>query len=441
MDKTFLKRILTSSFSVLLAAALLVFAGGCTKPSEGPDDNGMLKAEANDQTSGGTRRGDGSQAEDNNEAVPSATTPEEKFITEFFTSKMELLKNLVDWYYMDETTADALQTGAYKGMLEALGDPYSCYYTAEEYDALMESSNGTYCGIGSTVQQNVNTKIIMIVKPFVGGPAHEAGMLPGDIIYKVDGTDVTGMDINSVVAMMKGEEGTKVTVTVVREGADDPIELEITRRMVEVPTIEYEMLEDDIGYILISEFDDVTVNQFKNAIVSLKADGMRALVIDLRDNPGGLLTAVVDMLDYMLPKGMIVYTEDKYGSRDEYRSTDDDVFDLPLAVIVNGNSASASEIFAAAIQDYKLGTIVGTTSFGKGIVQSVFPLSDGTAVKLTVSKYYTPNGRSIHGTGVTPDLEVDLLEELKKKITIEHEEDNQLQAAIRHLLEGLKESK
>lgn len=305
----------------------------------------------------------------------------------------------------------------------------------------MESSSGTYCGIGSTVQQNVTTKIMTIVKPFVGGPAYEAGMLPGDIIYKVDGTDVTGMDINSVVAMMKGEEGTKVTVTVIREGVDDPIEMEITRRTVEVPTIEYEMLADDIGYVLISEFDDVTVDQFKDAIKTLKKNGMRALVIDLRDNPGGLLTAVVSMLDYMLPKGMIVYTEDKYGSRDEYRSTDEEVFDLPLAVIVNGNSASASEIFAAAIQDYKIGTIVGTTSFGKGIVQSVFPLSDGTAVKLTVSKYYTPNGRSIHGTGVTPDLEVDLLDELKKKVTIEHEEDNQLQAAIQHLLDNLKEVK
>ncbi len=437
MDKKFLNRILTSSFSVLLAAALLVFAGGCTKPSEGPKDSGMMKAEANDQTNGGSGTEDGNKGD----AVPSATAPEEKFVTEFFTSKMELLENLIEWYYMDKTTADALQTGAYKGMLEALGDPYSCYYTAEEYSALMESSNGVYCGIGSTVQQNINTMIMTIVKPFVGGPAYEAGMLPGDIIYKVDGKDVTGMDINSVVAMMKGEEGTKVTVTVIREGVDDPIDMEITRRMVEVPTIEHEMLKNNIGYIQITEFDDVTVDQFKNAIKSLRAEGMQALVIDLRDNGGGLLTAVVDMLDYMLPKGMIVYTEDKYGAREEYRSTDDDVFELPLAVLINGNSASASEIFAAAIQDYKLGTLVGTTSFGKGIVQSVFPLSDGTAVKLTVSKYYTPNGRSIHGTGVTPDIEVDLLDELKKKVVIEHDEDNQLQAALQYLLEGLKESK
>lgn len=437
MDKKFLKRILTSSFSVLLAAALLVFAGGCTKPSESPKNNGMMKVEANDQTNGGS----GTESENEGNAVPSATAPEEKFVTEFFTSKMELLENLIEWYYMDKTTADALQTGAYKGMLEALGDPYSCYYTAEEYSALMESSNGVYCGIGSTVQQNVNTLIMTIVKPFVGGPAYEAGMLPGDIIYKVDGKDVTGMDINSVVAMMKGEEGTKVTVTVVREGVDDPIDMEIIRRMVEVPTIEHEMLENNIGYIQITEFDEVTVDQFKKAIKGLRADGMQALVIDLRDNGGGLLASVVDMLDYMLPKGMIVYTEDKYGAREEYRSTDDDVFELPLAVLINGNSASASEIFAAAIQDYRLGTLVGTTSFGKGIVQSVFPLSDGTAVKLTVSKYYTPNGRSIHGIGVTPDLEVELLDELKKKVVIEHDEDNQLQAAIQHLLTGLKESK
>ncbi|MGN0505620.1 MAG: S41 family peptidase [Lachnospiraceae bacterium] len=445
MDRKFLKGMLTGSFGVLLAVAVMIFIGGCTKGSEAPNDSNILKVEANDRTAGQTDGAagaeEGSTTDSDTVATPSATTGEEKFITDFFTGKLELLENLIEWYYMDETTVDALQTGAYKGMLEALGDPYSCYYTAEEYAALMESTNGIYCGIGAYVSQNVNTKIITIIKPFVDGPAYNAGMLPGDIIYKVDDVDVTGMDINSVVAMMKGEPDTKVTVTVVREGVSDPIELEITRGVIEVPTIEYEMLADNIGYVLISEFDEVTVDQFKNAVEALKADGMRALVIDLRDNPGGLLSSVVDMLDYMLPKGLIVYTEDKYGDKEEYRSTDEETFELPLAVLINGNSASASEIFAAAVQDYELGTLVGTTSFGKGIVQSIFPLSDGTAVKLTIARYYTPSGRCIHGIGVEPDIVVELADELKQKVTIEHEEDNQLQEAIDYLLEGLKEVK
>lgn len=447
MDKRNNKKMKKKLLYILLAAMLVLGMSACgAKEREIKDDKSILKVEASDKVTGQSGLGSNQQTQEKNEkAEGSAVTPsaveEEKLISDFFTGKLELLQSLIDWYYMEEATVDALQTGAYKGMLEALGDPYSCYYTKEEYDDLMESTNGVYCGIGAYVSQNVNTKIITIVKPFVNGPAYLAGMLPGDIIYKVDGTEVTGMDINSVVAMMKGEPDTKVVVTVVREGETDPLELEIIRGVIEVPTIEYEMLPGKLGYILISEFDEVTVEQFKKAIEGLKSEGMRALIIDLRDNPGGLLSSVVDMLDYMLPKGMIVYTEDKYGRKEEFRSTDKDVFDLPLAVLINGNSASASEIFAAAIQDYKIGTLFGTTSFGKGIVQSILPLSDGTAVKLTVSKYYTPNGICIHGIGVTPDVVVELNADLKKKVTITHEEDNQLQEVIRYLEEGFKETK
>ena len=245
------------------------------------------------------------------------------------------------------------------------------------------------------------------------------------------------MEIDSVVAMMKGEAGTIVKVTVVRDGVAEPIELTITRDVIEVETIEYEMLANKIGYILISQFDEVTPGQFKQAIEQLEADGMQGLIIDLRDNPGGLLDAVVDMLDYVLPKGLIVYTEDKYGNKQEYKGNDNHELELPIVVMINGNSASASEIFAAAMQDYKKATLVGTTSFGKGIVQSIIPISDGTAIKLTVSKYFTPNGICIHGTGVKPDVEVDLAEELKQKVVIEHEEDNQLAEAIKVLKKKL----
>jgi carboxyl-terminal processing protease len=352
--------------------------------------------------------------------------------------KLTFLEMLVDNYYLEGVDPKVYADGIYKGFIGSLNDPYSTYYTAEEYKALMESSSGVYHGIGATVSQNVKTGVITIVKPFKTGPAYEAGLLPGDIIYMVEGEEVTGVDLTEVVSKMKGEEGTKVRISILREGETKPMEFTITRRQIEVPTIDYQMLEDNIGYIEISEFDEITVSQFKEAVDKLEAKGMKELVIDVRNNPGGLLEAVCKMLDRLLPKGLLVYTEDKYGNRVEEKAEDSQKLKVPLAVIINGNSASASEIFAGAVQDYGIGTIVGTTSFGKGIVQKVIPLTDGTAVKLTISKYFTPKGRNIHGTGITPDVEVELNEELLKEIEIPPEKDNQLQKAIEVVKEKIK---
>ena len=352
--------------------------------------------------------------------------------------KLTFLEMLVDNYYLEGVDPKVYADGIYKGFIGSLNDPYSTYYTAEEYKALMESSSGVYRGIGATVSQNVKTGVITIVKPFKTGPAYEAGLLPGDIIYMVEGEEVTGVDLTEVVSKMKGEEGTKVRISILREGETKPMEFTITRRQIEVPTIDYQMLEDNIGYIEISEFDEITVSQFKEAVDKLEAKGMKGLVIDVRNNPGGLLEAVCKMLDRLLPKGLLVYTEDKYGNRVEEKAEDSQKLKVPLAVIINGNSASASEIFAGAVQDYGIGTIVGTTSFGKGIVQKVIPLTDGTAVKLTISKYFTPKGRNIHGTGITPDVEVELNEELLKEIEIPPEKDNQLQKAIEVVKEKIK---
>lgn len=363
-------------------------------------------------------------------ATPTPSVADEGLVSDYFVSKMELLMQLIDQYYMYDISVDDMRTGAYKGLLEGLGDPYTCFYTESEFNAFMESTTGTYYGIGAVVQQNVKTMYITIVKPYVDGPAYKAGMLPGDIIYMVNDVDVTGMDINNVVAMMKGPEGTPVKVTVVRDGEPDPIDLFIIRAKIEVETIEYEMLENDIGYILISGFEEPTPKQFKEAIQDLQKQGMQGLVLDLRDNGGGLLDAVVEMLDYILPKGMIVYTEDKYGNREEYKGTDKDVLDLPMTVLINENSASAAEIFAAAMQDYEAATLVGTTSFGKGVVQTILPLTDGTAVKITISRYFTPNGVCIHGEGVKPDIEVELNDELRQMVVIPKDQDNQLLVAI-----------
>lgn len=352
--------------------------------------------------------------------------------------KLTVMKMIVDNYFLEDVDPEDFAEGIYKGFINSLDDPYSTYYTVDEYKALLESSSGVYQGIGSTVSQDVKTGIITIVKPFKTGPAYKAGLLPGDIIYKVEGEEVTGVDLTEVVSKMKGEEGTKVNMTIMRDGETKPLDFTITRKKIEVPTIEYQMLEDKIGYIIISEFDKVTVTQFTKAIDELEDSGMKGLVIDVRSNPGGLLDAVVKMLDRLLPKGLIVYTEDKYGNRETEDALDSKKINVPLAVLINGNSASASEIFAGAIQDYEIGTVVGTTSFGKGIVQKVIPLTDGTAIKLTISKYFTPKGRNIHGTGIKPDIEVELDEELMKEVIIPLEKDNQLQEAIKEVKKQIK---
>jgi carboxyl-terminal processing protease len=353
-------------------------------------------------------------------------------------NKLSALGALVDKYYLEDVDENKYADGIYKGFMSSLGDPYSTYYTKEEYSSLMESSSGVYCGIGASVSQNAKTGIITIVKLFSSGPAYKAGILPGDIIYKVEGKNVTGIDLTEVVSRMKGKEGTKVKLTIVRENESEPLDYTIKRSKIEIPTIDYKMLDNKIGYIIIGEFDEITVSQFKKAVDKLEDNGMKGLVVDVRNNPGGRLDSVVTILDRLLPKGLIVYTEDKYGTREEKDAKDDKKLEVPLAVLINGQSASASEIFAGAIQDYKDGTIVGTTSFGKGIVQQVIPLTDGSAVKMTISKYYTPKGRNIHGTGIEPDVKVELDDKLKQKLVIPISEDNQLQKAIKIIKKKMK---
>jgi carboxyl-terminal processing protease len=353
-------------------------------------------------------------------------------------NKLSVLDAIVNKYYYKNVNADVYADGIYKGFMSSLKDPYSTYFTKEEYEDLSESSAGTYCGIGATVSQDEKTGIITIVKPFVTGPAYKAGILPGDVIYKVEDEDVSGDDLTKVVSKMKGKEGTKVKLTIIRKGKSEPMDFTLTRKEVEIPTIASKMLDDKIGYIAISEFDKITVTQFKKAVDKLEAEKMKGLIVDVRNNPGGLLDSVVPILDRLLPKGLLVYTKDKYGTREEEDAKDSKQLKVPLAVLMNGQSASASEIFAGAIQDYKKGTLVGTTSFGKGIVQQVIPLSDGTAVKVTVSKYYTPKGRNIQGKGIKPDVEVKLDDKLSQKSVISVKEDNQLQKAIEVIQKKIK---
>lgn len=353
--------------------------------------------------------------------------------------KANYIMTLIDLFFLYDVTEEDYQTAIYRALLNACNDPYSCYYTPEEYDAMQESSSGVYCGIGCLVSQNPQTMLISVVRPFANSPAQKAGIQAGDIIYKVDGEDVTGIDINLVVSRLKGVEGTDVVITVYRESEGNYLDFNVTRGYVEVETVAYEKLIEGghkIGLITVTEFEEVTNDQFEKALRKLKSWGMEGLIIDLRDNPGGLLDSVTAMLDPLLPKGLTVYMQDKNGNRQEYES-DAKAYDIPMAVIINGNSASASEIFAGAVQDYGVATIVGTQSFGKGIVQSVIPLEDGSAVKMTIADYYTPLGRNIHGVGITPDVIIELPDG-KKASTVEREDDTQLAGAVESLLKELK---
>lgn len=323
------------------------------------------------------------------------------------SQKMELLNGLIDRYYIGDVDETDLSEGVYKGYIEGLGDPYSVYYDEEETKQMSESLSGEFGGVGALMSQDRETGVITVLQVYDGSPAQEAGMRDGDTLYKVEGEEVTGEDLSDVVSKVKGEKGTQVTLTVLRADTGDEEELTITRDTIEAQTVSHEMKENNVGYIRITEFDSVTYEQYKNALEDLEGQGMEKLIVDLRSNPGGNLDTVCDILDLMLPEGLIVYTEDKNGEREEYTSDEENQFDKPLVVMMNGYSASASEIFAGAIQDYGLGQVVGTQSYGKGVVQSVFDLQDGTSVKLTIAEYFTPNGRSIDGEGITPDVEVE----------------------------------
>ncbi len=346
--------------------------------------------------------------------------------------KLAVLEDTIGKYFWKDVEEETLEDGLYKGLLSALDDPYSVYYTNEELIALQQQTEGIYYGIGAYIQDG-ETGYAQISRVIKNTPAEESGLMQGDYIYKVNDEDMQGKDKSYVVSKIKGEEHTYVTLTIIRESAAEPVDINVERRKIESPTVEYEMYDNGMAYIQITEFDLVTTGQFESAYNQAKAEGMKGLIIDLRSNPGGNLSTVCDIARMILPKGMIVYTEDKYGKREEYTCRGDSVIEVPLVVLTNGYSASASEILAGAVKDYNIGKLVGTTTFGKGIVQKVINLSDGSAIKLTVSSYFTPNGNNIHGIGIDPDVEVPFDAELYQSGT-----DNQLEKAKEVLAEMMQ---
>lgn len=360
---------------------------------------------------------------------------EDSLLDQRVAEKIESLEKLIhDRFYLSEVTEEEMEEGIYRGIIASLNDPYSEYYTVTELQELMEQSEGIYYGIGAYVSLDEVSQMPKISGVMDGSPALEADLRPGDVVYEVDGESTYGLSLSETVALIKGPEGTQVTLTILREGESDYRDVTINRKKLESPTVEFEMLEDGMAYIQITEFDDVTVEQYAEAYAEAKASNMSGMILDLRANPGGSLNAVVEIAQMMLPEGLIVYTEDKAGKRSEYFCDGQQELDVPLVVLVDGNSASAAEILSGAIQDYKLGTLVGTTTFGKGIVQQIIGLNDGSAIKMTISSYFTPNGRNIHGTGIEPDVVCEF--DGETYYSTEDHYDNQLEKA-KEVLRGM----
>lgn len=321
-------------------------------------------------------------------------------------SKLDEVQTLIEQEFLDEVDSDTLSAYLFKGVAAGLEDVYAGYYSPEELQSLKESTKGEYFGIGATLAIDKDTGELCVLEVYEGSPAWEGGLKSGDILLAVDGKSLEGVGLSDAVSMIKGNEES-FGLEVYRPNTEETLELSLTCGNVELTYVRGEMEIDRIGYIRIMEFTESAVWQFQDCVKELQEEGMEKLVVDLRGNPGGLLDSVCDILDEILPEKLLVYTEDKDGEREEYYSDAEQSLDCPVAVLVNGDSASASEIFAGAVQDWELGPVIGTQTYGKGVVQKTFPLTDGSAMKFTVSRYYTPKGQDIDGSGITPDIIVE----------------------------------
>ena len=335
--------------------------------------------------------------------------------------------------YDGEIDDNDLLESAIKGMTKSLNDPYTVFMNADEYNSFVEQSEGHFVGIGA--QLGIKDDKVTVVAPLEGSPAEKAGLKAGDVILKVDGTEITEPNVEKTVSMIKGKQGDSVTLTISRKGSEYQ-DITIIRDVVKVVSVKGELIDGNIGYIQISSFDEDVAEDSKEKIVELKNQGMKGLILDLRGNPGGYLTEAVKVASQFIPKGdIITYTIDKYGNKQESKSIGGEAQGMPLVILINGGSASASEVVTGALRDYKAGTIVGTTSFGKGVVQQLIEFSDGSGgLKVTTSKYYTPNGENIHKIGIEPDIEVEIPDEILQK-----EYDRSIDPQFNKALEVIKE--
>ncbi|MDO6353702.1 S41 family peptidase [Caloramator sp. CAR-1] len=345
--------------------------------------------------------------------------------------KLLKVENLIKNNYVDKKTIDEnkLIEGAINGMVDSIGDPYTVYLDKQQFEDLLTQTRGSYGGVGIVVGEKEGK--LTVIAPIEDSPAEKAGIKAGDIILKVDGKEISAKELEKAVSMMRGKEGTKVILTIFREGKGVK-DYELTRSIIVLKTVKSQVLKGDIGYIRITSFDENTADEFEKAFEKLQKQNIKGLVLDLRDNPGGLLDTSVAIADMILPQGTIVYTIDTNGKKDVWKSDPQNI-NMPLVVLVNEGSASASEILSGAIRDFKAGTLIGTKTFGKGLVQNIIDLKDGTGLKVTIARYYTPSGECIQGKGIMPDIVYDLPKELKDK-QLPIDEDPQIKKAIEVLM-------
>ena len=408
--------------------------------------------------SGCGRRAPESSSEEKTEAVTESTTEksedsEKKETVEFdrdskdVQDKTKKIEDYIDKYFYFDEDGEKQEESYFDGIMEGLDDPYSCYYTKEEYERMKEDDSGSFSGIGATLQQDVETGVVVVVKPMKGNPAEKAGVLAEDKIVQVDETELTtDMDLDSVVSIIRGPKGSTVHLKIYRDSDKKYHEFDIVRDDIKVDTVEYNKIsEANIGYIYVSQFINTTAEDFMAAVDDLQSQGVEALVIDMRSNPGGFVKAATTMADYLVEddlladgaekNGLLLQTKDKNGKvDDEIVCQDGHSVDLPMVVLVNGNTASASEIFTGIMKDYKKATIIGTKTYGKGIVQQVIPLDDGSAIKITIAKYFIPSGTDIHKVGIEPDKVVEY-EQIASDTDAATIDDTQEQAALEELTE------
>ena len=358
-------------------------------------------------------------------------------VSEEFINKAEMIYSGVvqEFYFDEDIDTGKMHDEMYKAIINSLGDKYAEYYTAEEYAELMSDSEGTYYGIGSYVQLDEETGYPMLSGVFEDSPAERAGLRDGDIITEVFGESLFGCTLNEAVALIKGPENTEVELTVYRAGEPEYLHITVIRGKVDSPTVKTDIKEGDIGYLQITEFDDVTSAQFNVGYDNLRGKGIKGLVIDLRSNGGGNLSTVLEIAERMLPEGIITYTVDKGNNREEFKCAGKTPIDIPVVILTNGYTASASELLTGAMHDYGLATVIGTNTFGKGIVQTIYPFRDGSGIKITTSRYYTPLGKCIHEVGIAPDIELEFDGEAYYS---EKSFDNQLDYAVKYLQDKIE---
>lgn len=343
--------------------------------------------------------------------------------------KVATLKTIFDSKYIGEVNEQELIDSAIKGYAEGLGDEYTEYFTKEEMESFKAETKGNYLGIGIYMYKNVTDNTVVVLYPIEDSPAEKAGILSGDIIKKVDGIEYSGENFDEIASKIKGKEGTKVNLEIERNG--NTLNFEIERKNIDLYPIKSEILENNIGYIKITSFDSDCAKEFKQIFNELNKNKINSLIIDLRNNGGGIVEEALDIADYVLEKDKVMLiTKDKAGNEEIEKSSKKPIITVPIVILTNKNTASASEILAAALKENNKATIVGEKTYGKGVIQELITLSDGSGVKVTIQEYYTPNGNKINGVGITPDKEVSLPKTVTSIYNIEKDDDTQLKAAI-----------